>query len=362
MAINFYLIYFGILLLIIIACAFHGKNQKSDNFILVFAIFLIFCFMAFRKDFTPDYGVRGYEGLFNALHSHGISKKLHSEIGYQWLNIILPSYRMVIVITSLLFCSALFFLFRRYILPKYWAFAFLILFVSKSMLLGNISGIRNSIAVSAFIYGFYFLEQNKKIPYLIILFLASFFHMSSLFFIPLVLINSNKISHNKIQLLWVIISLFALVSTFIPNIINSFSIWLFSSVDVFSNYLFYMKDEMAYSFRGISFLLICFMLYSNINVLKNQNLQPKEILLIKLSLPFYLVMLLPGIGLLSRTYFYVSFPQMAGNIYVMQRINDKLLKWAYIFGMIVIPLMELYGLLLAPAFEKHYLHYHSILF
>jgi hypothetical protein len=361
MAINFYFIYGVILFLILTACLLIDKDQKKNNYILLFSLFLVFIFMAFRKNFTPDYGLEGYEGLFNTIHAYGYDKDLHSEIGYQWLNIILPSYRSVIVITSLLFCSALFFLFKRYISPKYWAFAFVVLFIDKSMLLGNTSGVRNSIAVSAFIFGFYFLQQNKKIMFTIILIIASFFHTSSLFFIPFVFINSNRLSRRKIQLLWVIIILFVLLTTFFQDIINISSLWLISNIGAFSGYETYIDTKQTFGFRGLSFLLIFFMFYMNINALKNRKLSNREVLLIKLSLLYYFLMLLPGIGLISRLYFYLSFPQLAGNIYVLRRINEKPFRWAYILGMLIIPLMEFYAFSLSDNFKEFYLNYHSVL-
>jgi hypothetical protein len=230
------------------------------------------------------------------------------------------------------------------------------------MLLGNISGVRNSIAVSAFIFSFYFLEKNKKIPYLILIVLASFFHISALFFLPLVLISSDKLTRNKIRLLWAFIILFASFSTFFPNLINKTSIWLIGNIGVFSGFQTYFEADKSFGFRGLSFVVIFFIVYMNMNALKNKKLSNREEILIKLSLLFYILMLLPGIGLISRFYFYLSFPQLAGNIYVLRRIKEKPLRGAYVFGMSIIPLMEFYQFIGSQNFKEFYLNYHSVLF
>ena len=352
--------YFSILIFVIIINIIPTSSLRGENVKLFFSVLLIFLFMALRVDFTPDYN--GYKELFETIHSYGTDDELSSEIGFQLLNHILPSYRWVIIVTALFFCSSIYFLFKRYIPSRYWIFAFLVLFISKSMLLGNTSGIRNSIAVSAFIFSFYFLEYNKKILYAAILVVASFFHSSSLFFIPLIFINTKNLTQRRSNIIWVLIILFTFLTILLPNAINLLSFWLFKNVHFFSRYEYYLQHEVNYGIRGLSFVLIFFMLYMNIKTLKIQRLNPSEVLLIKLSLIFYIVMLLPGIGLLSRVYFYLSFPQLAGNIYVMRRINDKFFRWAYIFGMTIIPLMEFYQFSHNPRFEEFYLNYHSILF
>jgi len=352
------LVYFGILIIILIVCAFPSNSNRKNNIKLLFCIILIFLFMALRLDFGGDY--EGYVNLYNEVQLYKTSD--FSESGFVLLNKIMPSFRMLLGTTSLLFCGALFFLYKRYISPKYWAFAFLVLFISKYMLLGNISGIRNSIAVSAFIFGFYFIEQNRKILYILLLILASFFHTSALFFLPLVIVNPNRLSKTKSQLLWWVCILFAILTTLYPKMINSFSIWLISNIDFFSRYEVYMDEQITFGYRGLSFILIFFMLYLNINTLKHKDLTLKENLLIKLSLFFYIIMLLPGIGLLSRMYFYLSFPQMGGNIYVVSRIANKQVKWAYVFGMLILPSMEFYYYAVSEHFYKYILHYHSILF
>jgi hypothetical protein len=315
--------------------------------------------MALRVDYGGDY--RGYKDFFESIHFSGINEESSSEFGYQLLNLILPSFRWVIIASSLLFCSSIYFLFHRYIPSRHWIIAFIIVFVSKSMLLGNMSGIRNGIAVSFFIFGFYFLEKNKKVLYILLLLFASLFHTSSLLFLPLVFINIKRLTTKKIRLLWIIVILFTLVTTLIPNVITTFSLWLISNVNILSKYNLYLEGEITYGFRGLSFVLIFFMLFMNIGTLKAQKIISKEVLLIKLSVIFYLFMLLPGIGLLSRLYFYLSFPQLAGNIYVMRRINNKYLRWVYILGMLLFPIIEFYYYSLTPTFKENILSYHSIL-
>lgn len=352
------LVYFSILFIILILCAFTGNNVKKNNYTLFFCIALIFLFMALRKDYGGDYS--SYEDYYNIIHSAGSNSLIQIESGFRWIVILMSSYRMLLIVVAFLFSSALFFLFKMYIPVRYWALAFLILFISKSMLIGNMSGMRISIAVSAFIYSFYFLEQGKKLLYTILMIGASFFHTSVLFFLPAVFISPNKPS--KIGILIIICSALVLIfiSTFLPNAITQY-VEMITEVSFFSKYKIYLVDKISLMSRGSSYLLIFFMLFFNIKIL-GQVTKKRESLFIKLSILYLLLMLAPSIGLMSRFYFFLSFPFLVGSIYVYYKKNDWKLRYAYIGCVVVLAGLEFYSFSSSGRFVELYLNYHSILF
>lgn len=57
----------------------------------------------------------------------------------------------------------------------------------------TVSAVRQAIAAAFFIYALTYLHEGKKFHYLFILFLASFFHNSAIFLMPLIFINLQKI-------------------------------------------------------------------------------------------------------------------------------------------------------------------------
>lgn len=314
--------------------------------------------MALRVDYGGDY--YSYENYYDNIHSGGRLETSNIEAGFIKLVSIMSSYRMLLFVVSFLYCSALFFLFKRYIPVKYWAFAFLVIFLSKSMLLGNMSGLRTSIAVSTFIYGFYFLEQGKKLPYIILMIGASFFHTSALFFLPAIFISPNKPSKTGILLLVSICFALAFISAFSPNV---FYVFMNKVTDIpyFIKYEEYTEEEISSGLRGLSYLVIFFMLFLNIRIL-GQVTNPKESLLIKLSILYFILMLAPSAGLMSRLYFYLSVPFLAGGIYVINNTNNLMLRYAYMGSVLILAGLEFYVLYSSDRFSTFYLNYHSILF
>ena len=80
----------------------------KNNIILLIIVALIFVFMGYRVDFTPDYF--NYENFFDKFHGASIDTEIRTEVGFQLINLILPSYRSVIIVISLLFCIVCIFL------------------------------------------------------------------------------------------------------------------------------------------------------------------------------------------------------------------------------------------------------------
>ncbi len=351
------LVYFSLLAIILFICAFPSYNPEKNNIKLFFCILLIFLFMALRVDYGGDYS--SYEEYYNYFHTGGSIATNTVEMGFYWLSYIMPSYRMLLVFISILFCGALYFLFRHYIPVRYWAFAFFILFISKSMLIGNMSGIRNSIAVSAFIYGLYFLENGYKLRYILLMIGASFFHTSALIFLPAIFITPSKLSKIEITLIIVIIISFSLVSAISPERINEL-VKLTISTSYFSRYETYLVNEKISGLRRLSYLLLLFMLYLNIKTL-TKPLTKRESLLIKLSILYFIVMLAPSIGLMSRLYFFLGFPFLVGSIYIIQKENNIILRYTYTGCILLMFSMEFYSFAMSERFALLYLNYHSIL-
>ncbi len=352
------LVYFSILVVILIICATPGNSESKNNIKLFFCILPIFLFMALRVDYGGDYA--NYEDFYNYIHSAGSLNFDTGEIAFIWLASIMPTYRMFLVVVSILFCSALFYMFKRYIPTKFWAVAFLVIFLSKSMLFGNMSGMRNSIAVSAFIFGFYYLEQGRKLSYVILMIGASFFHSSALFFLPLIFITPKKPSKIEIVILVVICLAFAFLAAILPAISPKIMKTIVN-ISFFSRYDPYLEVKLTPGIRGFSYLLIFFMFYRNIKMLSQSSVTERESLLIKLSLLYFMLMLAPSVGLMSRLFFYLSFPFLVGAIYVINREHKLMLKLAYLGCILFFAGIEFYVFSLEDRFSTLYLNYHSIL-
>ena len=81
-----------------------AKTERAQIWKIVLTFLPLFLFGALRVDFGYDYD--SYEDAYYSYKSYGTDQFGHSEIGYQWLNTLCPSFRFLIVIQSLLVCIA----------------------------------------------------------------------------------------------------------------------------------------------------------------------------------------------------------------------------------------------------------------
>lgn len=319
---------------------------------------LVFLFMAFRQDFTPDYWA--YEAVFNSIHANGFDDKLYSEIGYQFLNIILPSYRMVIVVVTLLYCSGIYIIFKTFIPSRYWSLAFIFVFIDPFAFLIPISAIRNTVALAAFLWGVYFLSKKQKIPYIILILLGSLFHASILVFIPLIFFSPSRV-HSNALVLTLFFAVYVILSAVTPRIWWDSVMLLISQTDSLSRYSSYVGEVLGTS-RGLSYLLLFFMIFFNLKALSVQNLAPNEYLCLKLALLWFIVVFSPSVGMTSRYFIYVDLLLFAAVPVVMQHMNSRLLKYTYASGVFLYFGVQLSIFVSGSTFNDFYLVYKTVLF
>ena len=94
---------------------------------LILSLALLFLFVAFREGFTPDY--YNYEDVFNLYHNNiETDDSYGDEIGFQMLCMILPSYRMLLVIHTLLYCVCAFVAIATFVPKDKYHIAFVAMF------------------------------------------------------------------------------------------------------------------------------------------------------------------------------------------------------------------------------------------
>ena len=186
----YFTLYFAIVLIYLV------PFKISFNSKLFISFLLIFIYGAFRIDYGSDYS--GYEKFFDDFHSQklmDIDSKY--EVGYQLLNMILPSYRMVIIVLTALLSISYYSLFKKYIIRKYIILAFSILFICTFSLIGQLTGLRNAIAINIFMLSITFIIDRKILYYFLMILLGSLFHTSALFMLPLYFITTPNIVTEK---------------------------------------------------------------------------------------------------------------------------------------------------------------------
>ena len=319
-------IYFVLSIFIVLINLLPVRNNREYSIRLVFSLFILFIYGAFRIDYGLDY--TAYEIFFNEVKLYGLEANERLEVGYYFLNKLLPSYRSLLIIQTSLLCSAYFYLFKWYI-PSKWAwFGFLLLFINGQFtIFFMLTAIRNGISVSIFILSTYFIYQRKIIPYLLLIFIAFWFHKSIIIYAPIAYIIANPKNFTKKNILtWLIILIIIALtlSTFLLDFANIFV------NRYFTHYTQTLDNALALRNKA-GLLASLFAITTStllLLIMKNKHLSEKETMLVKLSLLFLMANLLGPLNMRMTQYFASFF--MAGSIIVAYTRSNNLLKYAYL--------------------------------
>ena len=204
-------VYFTVSLLILtILSAFRSLNIGNDSF-----------------DYALSFVRIGeYPGIFDNTSRY--------EIGYIILNKFLYYFSkdpFILFFLSSVFVTGTIFWFISKYSKSVWMSIFL--FLNLRIYYFTLSGIRQSIALSIVLISFHFLHKNKKLPFILLVILASTFHSSAILF--LIVYPLSKIKYTKkVMMVYLLVALL-LYSTF-----NSFMNIVFS---IFPQYLVYNGSD-----------------------------------------------------------------------------------------------------------------------
>lgn len=225
------LVYLFVYLLSLFLCyIIPAHNQKDYLRKLIFVFIPLFLFGALREGFSD---LNTYEGIFEEIHrlsSFEYDENAHSEIGYQWLCYIMPSFRALLVFTATLMCTAYIVFFYKNVPPKSLALGISMLFLTGNLSIYFVlSSMRNGIAMSLFILCFTFWQNRKIIPAALVTLVAMTMHTSAIFSLPLAFIVGRSSKFTKKELfIWIGAIAFFLVSSttslinFIAPYINNY--------------------------------------------------------------------------------------------------------------------------------------------
>ena len=349
-------VYFGLAIFIVLFNLLPVNNERQYSVRLLFSLFILFLYGAFRVDFGLDYPT--YENYFYDVKIYGIEANERIEFGYYLINKLLPTYRSLLILQTFLMCTAYYFLFKWYI-PSKWAWlGFLLLFLNgQYTIFFMLTGIRNGIAISIFILSTYFIHQRKLIPFLVLIFIAFWFHNSIILYAPIAYVIANgKIITKKTIFTWLTIMIIIALAS------NSF---LLDLVDAFVNRYFNRYSlplENVKELGKSAGLLASFFALATSTILllvmKDKHLSEKENMIGKLSLLFLIANLLGPLNMRMTQYFASFF--VVGSIMVVYMGRKNSLKYAYIAAIFLYLLYALKIWIEGPYFS--YETYRSLLF
>lgn len=349
-------VYWTIAILTVLINLYPVKERKDYSIRLIVSLLPLFLYGAFRVDYGLDYV--GYEDFFVGVKIFGHEWNDRMEFGYYYLNKILPSFRSLLIVQTILLCVAYYCLFKWYI-PAKWAWlGFLLLFLNGPLtVFFMLSGIRNGIAISILILSTKFIHKRKIIPFAILIFVAYWFHNSVVLYAPIVYFVANwKPITKRSIFIWLSVMVFFAIasSTIILDYVNVFVVNYFER---YTTYLELAKEQEkgAGLLASVFSLVASLLLFLNV---KDKRMTAKMNMIVKLTLLFFLSFLLGPLNLRMSQYF-ASF-LIASSVIVVSRGSNKYLKYGYV---IVIFAYLLYALKIW--FENPYFSYdtyQSVLF
>lgn len=169
------------------------------------AVFVpLLLFGALRVDFGLDY--HNYENEFYRLHTLGhVNADAHSEIGFQYLMLYMPSWRLMLVLTSLLISGSWAYLFYKNVANRQLWFAVVLLFLCGNFAVYTpLVAMRNGITISIMIFCFRLIRSRKYLMVLVVTYLGALIHSSLMLALPVALLigQSKPLTKRDVSAWW----------------------------------------------------------------------------------------------------------------------------------------------------------------
>lgn len=182
-----------------------SNTEKEYLRNLILSFIPLFIYGAIRVDYGNDYPA--YELFFDIFHSSGDfipDYEAHSEIGYQYLCYIMPSFRSLLVLNSfILALSFIVFMYNNIPSNYAWLVIVLLFLMPEKNIFGSLVGMRNGFVVTTFLLTFSFVQQRRYYIVLLIAVVLSTIHTSAIAYIPLAYFVARTTPMTKTEMyLW----------------------------------------------------------------------------------------------------------------------------------------------------------------
>ena len=206
----------------------------------------IFIYLAGRYGYGNDYFtyMQTFDGVRSVGFDQAVSINDRMESGWLILNAIFPSsnFNYFVVFVSFVQVIAVYFLLQKSELKKYsLAASFIYIFAPLNMLT-LLSAMRQSIALTIFVVSLNFVINKKVFHFAATIFLASYFHSSIFFLLPIYFIYNN-ISKINIKVITTLISILVVSMFSLSGPINAYVNSLIAATSALEKYAVY--DEVG---------------------------------------------------------------------------------------------------------------------
>ena len=180
---------------------FSFKKEREFLFLIIAASSLIII-MSLR-DISVGIDLKNYFYEFqNSLYFWNNKIRGH-EIGYTLINLLFKqlnlSFQAFLTFVSIFIVSTIALIYRLYSKNIFLSFY---LYVSIGLFQLSMSGLRQIMAISITIIAFIMLLRRKRILFVMLIVLATYFHMSAIIFLPVLLLEKFKLTQKKAMIIY----------------------------------------------------------------------------------------------------------------------------------------------------------------
>ena len=174
------------------------RRYRTNLYFRFLPYIIIFIFMTIRYDYGDG---KSYRTMFTYIHAGGSIKGI--EPLYIWINKLLPSFGVIVVITSLFYVLTIHFVVSRLLTYEQREFALLVMVLHPYILMVDMSAIRQSIAIALILVGVYIANEYKSLFFIPFCMIAALFHKSAIILLPIVLLLGKR--HFTAKVKWAIL-------------------------------------------------------------------------------------------------------------------------------------------------------------
>lgn len=355
-------VYYFVIFITFLLCYFikvPANDAKAYRNKVIWVFVPILLYGAFRVDFGIDYS--NYEEFYYDWHRAGyqIDEEHHVEVGYQWLNILVPSWRLLLIIVSTSVVGAFMMLYSKYVKPEMLLLAiFFTMFYPNQSFFMSFVTMRNGLTIAGVAWCLPLIIKRKYWLLIPISFGLSLIHTSALIFLPMAMIVGSNKALTKLEIcIWV--SVIALL-TVIPTSDLMSVVGFFLIGDVFESYRdLYLEGDAHNSFLQCTAngILMCFVVswaYRNKNKLTDSQNTIWRLSMLYLMSPF-----LGSVGRIRMMYYFILFYFITITYLVNDKSLEKVQKYIFIGLAITVMFYATYVVWMHNPYFV-YEHYHSI--
>lgn len=338
------------------------RTEKQWRWKLVIIFIPLCLFGALRIDFGNDYTI--YENYFYEFHSgvnFSFDESSHAEIGYQLLCFLMPSYRSILVLNSILLCLSLaLFCYQNVPRKLIWLVVLLIFLNGQKDIYGNLVGLRNGFSVIVFLLGTVLIQKRKLLLFLIFAIISASFHTSAILFLPVAYLVGQNIRFSYTEVIvWAMGILFLLVTS-LSGILDLITPFITRYMDRYETYI-----ENFVEHRGLLMTfssLMIFIFYSLLLMENRECFSEEQNSLCRLGL-LYIASNLMGSLSMRAGYFYIVLFIGAVSLLFSKRGKHDAIGYVFVSLVVLTSAYSLYLWMMASHVHNNPLYtvYHSLI-